>query len=38
MITYIEELTDQEREAIREAIQLLYRQTYLLERPVYKGV
>ena len=32
MITYIEELTDQEREAIREAIQLLYRQTYLLER------
>lgn len=32
MITYIEELTDQEREAIREGIQLLYRQTYLLER------
>lgn len=32
MIQYLEELLQEEREAITEVIQLLYRQTFLLER------
>lgn len=32
MITYIEERTDEERSQITEVIQLLYRQTFILER------
>lgn len=32
MMEYIEQLTDQEKDEIKEVIQLLYRQTYILER------
>lgn len=32
MIEYMEELTDREKDEIRDVIQILYRQTYILER------
>ena len=32
MITYFEELMQEEQEELRAVIQLLYRQTFLLER------
>ena len=36
MIAYYEELDDEERDRLRNVIQVLYRQTFLLERKFYK--